>query len=124
MNVLSFICIHVLVIAINYLHLFYLLLCFPLQTGSIEEKILQRQSHKKALSSCVIDNEENVERHFSLGELRELFKLNESTLCETHDKYVLAKTDLLLLTTCLKIINLNCLALSQLLINCSKIKCK
>ncbi|XP_077981865.1 DNA repair and recombination protein RAD54-like [Glandiceps talaboti] len=58
-----------------------------LSTGTIEEKIFQRQAHKKALSSCVVDNEENVERHFSLGELRELFTLNETTLSDTHDKF-------------------------------------
>lgn len=56
------------------------------QTGTIEEKILQRQAHKKALSSCVVDEEQNVERHFSLGELRELFSLNEDTVSDTHDR--------------------------------------
>ncbi|XP_008336357.2 DNA repair and recombination protein RAD54-like [Cynoglossus semilaevis] len=57
-----------------------------LSTGTIEEKILQRQAHKKALSSCVVDEEQDVERHFSLGELRELFTLNEETSSDTHDK--------------------------------------
>lgn len=57
------------------------------QTGTIEEKILQRQAHKKALSSCVVDQEQNVERHFSLGELRELFSLNEDTVSDTHDRW-------------------------------------
>lgn len=57
------------------------------QTGTIEEKILQRQAHKKALSSCVVDEEQDVERHFSLGELRELFHLNEETISDTHDRY-------------------------------------
>ncbi|XP_032821855.1 DNA repair and recombination protein RAD54-like [Petromyzon marinus] len=56
-------------------------------TGTIEEKILQRQTHKKALSSCVVDEERDVERHFSLVELRELFLLNESTNSDTHDKF-------------------------------------
>ncbi|KAL0190281.1 hypothetical protein M9458_012979, partial [Cirrhinus mrigala] len=56
-----------------------------LSTGTIEEKILQRQAHKKALSSCVVDEEQDVERHFSLGELRELFSLNEETVSDTHD---------------------------------------
>lgn len=56
------------------------------QTGTIEEKILQRQAHKKALSSCVVDEEQDVERHFSLGQLRELFRLNEETASDTHDK--------------------------------------
>ncbi|XP_030227574.1 DNA repair and recombination protein RAD54-like [Gadus morhua] len=58
-----------------------------LSTGTIEEKILQRQAHKKALSSCVVDEEQDVERHFSLGELRELFLLNEETTSDTHDKF-------------------------------------
>ncbi|XP_023663173.2 DNA repair and recombination protein RAD54-like [Paramormyrops kingsleyae] len=56
-------------------------------TGTIEEKILQRQAHKKALSSCVVDEEQNVERHFSLGELRELFSLAEDTNSDTHTKF-------------------------------------
>ncbi|KAF3835590.1 hypothetical protein F7725_028148 [Dissostichus mawsoni] len=58
-----------------------------LSTGTIEEKILQRQAHKKALSSCVVDEEQDVERHFSLGELRELFHLNEETISDTHDRF-------------------------------------
>ncbi|XP_074122143.1 DNA repair and recombination protein RAD54-like isoform X1 [Sminthopsis crassicaudata] len=57
-----------------------------LSAGTIEEKIFQRQTHKKALSSCVVDEEQDVERHFSLGELRELFTLNEVTPSDTHDK--------------------------------------
>ena len=61
-----------------------------IQTGTIEEKILQRQAHKKALSSCVVDQEEEVERHFSVEELRKLFILNEDTSSDTHDKYVVA----------------------------------
>ncbi|XP_060087745.1 DNA repair and recombination protein RAD54-like [Heteronotia binoei] len=57
-----------------------------LSTGTIEEKIFQRQTHKKALSSCVVDEEQDVERHFSVGELKELFTLNEITRSDTHDK--------------------------------------
>ena len=57
-----------------------------LKTGSIEEKIFQRQAHKKALSSCVVDKEEDVERHFSRDDLRRLFQLNEDTTSDTHDK--------------------------------------
>ncbi|KAK9709280.1 DNA-dependent ATPase protein rad54 [Basidiobolus ranarum] len=56
-------------------------------TGSIEEKIFQRQSHKQSLSSCVVDEEENVQRHFSSENLRQLFKLNGETMSETHDTY-------------------------------------
>jgi hypothetical protein len=63
-------------------------LFFLLQTGTIEEKIFQRQAHKKALSSCVVDNEEDVARHFSLADLRDLFKLETDTLSDTHNKYI------------------------------------
>merc|ERR1712212_1128463 len=57
-----------------------------LAVGTIEEKIFQRQTHKKALSSCVVDQEEDVERHFSLSDLRDLFKLEQGTTSDTHDK--------------------------------------
>lgn len=53
-------------------------------TGSIEEKIFQRQTHKKALSNTMVDNDEG-ERHFTASELKELFKLDETTLSDTHD---------------------------------------
>lgn len=56
-----------------------------LSAGTIEEKIFQRQSHKKALSSCVVD-EQDVQRHFSLGELKELFTLDGASLSDTHDR--------------------------------------
>jgi DNA repair and recombination RAD54-like protein len=58
-----------------------------LAVGTIEEKIFQRQAHKKALSSCVVDREDNVEKHFSMSDLRDLFKLEKNTLSDTHDKY-------------------------------------
>ena len=58
-----------------------------MQTGTLEEKIFQRQAHKKALSSCVVDQEEDVERHFTADELRDLFRINENTRSDTHDKY-------------------------------------
>lgn len=56
-------------------------------TGSIEEKIFQRQSHKQSLSSCVVDSAEDVERHFSSDSLKELFQLREGTRCDTHDTF-------------------------------------
>ncbi|KAK9745329.1 SNF2-related domain [Popillia japonica] len=56
-----------------------------LTTGSIEEKIFQRQAHKKALSSTVVDNNEDTLRHFSAADLKELFKLEE-TESDTHAK--------------------------------------
>ena len=81
-----------------------------MQAGTIEEKMLQRQAHKKALSSCVVDQEDDVERHFTSGDLRDLFTLNETTLSDTHDKSVhsLAATlhsdyDYLLLQICIHV---------------------
>ena len=59
---------------------------YILQTGTIEEKIFQRQAHKKALSSTVVDQEEDVARHFTLNDLRDLFKLEENTISDTHAK--------------------------------------
>ena len=56
-------------------------------TGTIEEKIFQRQSHKQALSSCVIDSAEDVERHFTLDSLRELFQFKPGTTSDTHDTF-------------------------------------
>ncbi|KAI0599639.1 recombinational repair protein [Biscogniauxia sp. FL1348] len=56
-------------------------------TGTIEEKIFQRQSHKQSLSSCVVDSAEDVERHFSLDSLRELFQYRPATRSDTHDTF-------------------------------------
>ncbi|TFK30011.1 SNF2 family domain-containing protein [Coprinopsis marcescibilis] len=58
-----------------------------ISTGTIEEKIFQRQANKQALSSAVVDEKENAERHFSLDSLRQLFKFNEKTLCDTHETF-------------------------------------
>ena len=56
-------------------------------TGTIEEKIFQRQSHKQALSSTVVDAAEDVERHFTLDSLRELFHFKPTTTSDTHDTF-------------------------------------
>lgn len=69
-----------------YFKLFYRIIfrkTLNLQAGTIEEKIFQRQAHKKALSSTVVDNNEETARHFSVAELRDLFKL-EDTESDTH----------------------------------------
>ncbi|CAO3618495.1 unnamed protein product [Cunninghamella echinulata] len=55
--------------------------------GTIEEKIFQRQSHKQSLSNCVVDEATDAERHFSIENMRQLFQLNESSECETHDTF-------------------------------------
>ncbi|VDD95364.1 unnamed protein product [Enterobius vermicularis] len=56
-----------------------------LATGTIEEKMFQRQTHKKALSSCVVDEETDVARHFSKNQLKHLFELKTDTPSDTHD---------------------------------------
>lgn len=56
-------------------------------TGTIEEKIFQRQTMKQNLSSCVVDESEDVERLFSLAGLRQLFEFNKDTLSDTHDTF-------------------------------------
>lgn len=59
-----------------------------LATGTIEEKIFQRQTHKKALSNCIVDSAEDVERHFSVADLKELFQLeDDDILSDTHSKF-------------------------------------
>ncbi|SAL95474.1 hypothetical protein [Absidia glauca] len=55
--------------------------------GTIEEKIFQRQSHKQSLSNCVVDEATDTERHFSVESMRQLFQLNTSSECETHDTF-------------------------------------
>ncbi|ODV96997.1 hypothetical protein PACTADRAFT_74584 [Pachysolen tannophilus NRRL Y-2460] len=58
-----------------------------ISTGSIEEKIFQRQSAKLQLSSCVVDANEDVERLFSRDILRQLFQYQENTVSDTHDTF-------------------------------------
>ncbi|CAG8726542.1 4172_t:CDS:10, partial [Dentiscutata erythropus] len=58
-----------------------------ISTGSIEEKVFQRQSHKQSLSSCIVDEEVDVVRHYSYESLRLLFYLNPDTICDTHDTF-------------------------------------
>ncbi|BGP16166.1 hypothetical protein JCM10213_006101 [Rhodosporidiobolus nylandii] len=55
-------------------------------TGTVEEKIFQRQSHKQNLSSCIVDAKEDIERHYSGDNLRQLFQYKERD-CETHDLF-------------------------------------
>lgn len=61
----------------------YRLIC----TGTIEEKIFQRQSMKQSLSSCVVDEKEDVERVFSGDALKLLFEYRADTECDTHETY-------------------------------------
>jgi len=60
-----------------------------LASGSIEEKIFQRQVNKQGLAGAVVDAKtapaESTMLAFDAEQLRRLFCLNERTLCETHD---------------------------------------
>lgn len=64
-----------------------------ISTGTIEEKIYQRQSMKMSLSSCVVDAKEDVERLFTTDSLRKLFKYNDKTICDTHETYHCKRCD-------------------------------
>lgn len=60
----------------------YRLLC----TGTIDEKVYQRQVSKQGLSTAVIDsNAEDADENFTSDELRALFVYKGDTICETHD---------------------------------------
>ncbi|KAL2622526.1 hypothetical protein R1flu_002731 [Riccia fluitans] len=58
-----------------------------LSTGSIEEKIYQRQIMKQEVAAAVGEGGRSGHsgHHFSREELRELFSLNLDTRCDTHD---------------------------------------
>ncbi|XP_074919206.1 DNA repair and recombination protein RAD54B isoform X4 [Chelonoidis abingdonii] len=57
-----------------------------LTTGSIEEKIYQRQISKQGLSGAVVDLSKTSEHiRFSTEELKNLFILHEDSSCVTHD---------------------------------------
>jgi hypothetical protein len=55
-----------------------------LMTGSIEEKVYQRQLSKIGLSRAIVD-ESAQQRSFSSDELKSLFKIASDTLCDTHN---------------------------------------
>ncbi|KAJ5161989.1 DNA repair and recombination protein [Penicillium capsulatum] len=52
--------------------------------GSLEEKIWQRQVTKLGLADSVMEHKNNVAQ-FSTAELRDLFRLDEESTCQTHD---------------------------------------
>ncbi|XP_005362454.1 DNA repair and recombination protein RAD54B [Microtus ochrogaster] len=57
-----------------------------LTTGTIEEKIYQRQISKQGLSGAVVDLTRSCEHiQFSVEELKDLFTLHEDSPCVTHD---------------------------------------
>eukprot|EP00127_Corallochytrium_limacisporum_P004246 Clim_evm191s157 gene=Clim_evmTU191s157 len=66
-----------------------------ISTGTIEEKILQRQEFKKSIGDKILTTRGvQKDKTFSQEELREIFRYQEQTLCDTHD--LLRKHDCLL----------------------------
>ena len=55
-----------------------------LMAGGMDEKIFQRQVSKMGLADSVVDGKKN-EASFSAEELRDLFRLDVSAGCQTHD---------------------------------------
>jgi len=56
-----------------------------LTTGTIEEKMFQRQVWKQSLSGTVVDARDSTQGHFTKADLKDLFTLREDTDCDTHD---------------------------------------
>lgn len=52
--------------------------------GSLEEKIWQRQVTKLGLADSVMEHKDSVAQ-FSTAELRDLFRLDEQSTCQTHE---------------------------------------
>jgi DNA repair and recombination protein RAD54B len=52
--------------------------------GSLEEKIWQRQVTKLGLADSVMEHKDSVSQ-FSTAELRDLFRLDEESACQTHE---------------------------------------
>ncbi|MDP2437544.1 MAG: hypothetical protein Q8P67_17515 [archaeon] len=60
----------------------YRLVC----TGTIEEKIYQRQVAKMALSTSIVESKaEDAVSSFNMAQLKDLFTLRTETVCDTHD---------------------------------------
>lgn len=55
-----------------------------LTRGALDEKIYQRQVSKLSLADSVVDNKTSSST-FTREELRKLFSLDESSICQTHD---------------------------------------
>eukprot|EP00047_Mylnosiga_fluctuans_P017888 m.65180 g.65180 ORF g.65180 m.65180 type:complete len:651 (+) comp7311_c0_seq1:1-1953(+) len=55
-----------------------------LTTGTIEEKIFQRQVSKQGISGAVVDDRAASGAEFSIEDLRDLFTFRDDTMCDTH----------------------------------------
>jgi len=64
-----------------------------LATGTIEEKVFQRQLSKVGLQSVVAEDQ-SLESTISMSDLKDLFKLRENTVSDTHDKYKCKRCDM------------------------------
>jgi len=56
-----------------------------LTTGTIEEKIFQRQLTKQALSVSITEGDSENSPAFDSKDLKDIFTLREDTICDTHD---------------------------------------
>jgi len=56
-----------------------------LSTGTIEEKVFQRQVAKLSLASNIVEGETDAIPDFSAKELKDLFFYKDNTLSDTHD---------------------------------------
>ncbi|XP_063869839.1 DNA repair and recombination protein RAD54B-like isoform X1 [Scylla paramamosain] len=56
-----------------------------LVTGTLDEKMYQRQVRKQGLSGAVVDARDSERVHFSTEELKDLFTVHWDTACLTHD---------------------------------------
>ncbi|EMD44466.1 DNA repair protein, putative [Entamoeba histolytica KU27] len=59
----------------------YRMLC----TGTIEEKIYQRQLQKNQISESIIEEHLEMGKSLSVEQLMKIFELNTNTICDTHD---------------------------------------
>ncbi|EKX49058.1 hypothetical protein GUITHDRAFT_52900, partial [Guillardia theta CCMP2712] len=56
-----------------------------LTTGTIEERIFQKQIRKGELESLIMDDVGDANRHFDQGDLKDIFIFSENTSCDTYD---------------------------------------
>ena len=55
------------------------------RTGTIDEKIYQRQLTKLGLSDCLFNQDGQNDENFLPDDLKDIFNLDDETDCQTHD---------------------------------------